>query len=270
MKAEEALKAGNLDQALADLHSRVKARPADAKLRVFLFQLLVVRGDWGRALTQLNLAGELDAANLAMVNTYREALQCEAFRGRVFAGERAPLLFGDPGRWMALLVEALRLGAQDRAAQSQEMREQAFALAPATAGSIDGQAFAWIADADPRLGPVLEAIVNGRYYWVPFQNIRTLVLEEPVDLRDLAWTPAHITWANAGETVALIPTRYPGSESSVDDRIRMARLTEWVERGADLFVGLGQRMLATDQGEFPLLETRRIELNSAPESPAQT
>ena len=268
MNAEEALKSGNLEDALADLQSRVKKGPADAKLRIFLFQLLVVLGQWERALTQLNLAGELDAANLAMVNTYREALQCEAFRTQVFAGQRAPLLFGNPGRWMALLVEALRLAAKDRFVHSQEIRAQAFEQAPSTGGNIDGEAFAWLSDADQRLGPVLEAIFNGSYYWVPFQNIRTLILEAPADLRDLAWTPAHITWTNEGETVALIPTRYPGSESSEDNRIRMARRTEWVERDADLFTGLGQRMLATNQGEFPLLEVRRIEFDSAPDSSA--
>jgi type VI secretion system protein ImpE len=270
MIAEEAIRAGELDGALADLQSRVKKDPADAKPRVFLFQLLALLGQWERAFTQLKVAGELDSANLAMVNTYREALQCEAFRVQVFAGERDPLLFGDPERWVALLVEALRLTAESRVEQSQALRAQAFDQAPVTAGTIDGEAFAWIADADQRLGPMLEAVVNGRYYWVPFKNIRTLVLEAPVDLRDLVWTPAHITWTNAGETVALIPTRYPSSESKEDSRIRMARRTEWVNCGSDLFLGYGQRMLATDAGEYPLLETRRIEIESVSATSAAT
>ena len=47
------------------------------KLRVFLFQLLCVLGQWERALTQLNVAAELDAQALAMAQMYREALQCE-------------------------------------------------------------------------------------------------------------------------------------------------------------------------------------------------
>ena len=59
-----------------------------------------------------------------------------------------------------------------------------------------------------------------------------------------------LTCANGGETVALIPTRYPGLGGS--RRIRrcaMARRTEWTERPGGAFVGLGQRMLATDAGE---------------------
>jgi type VI secretion system protein ImpE len=262
MNAEEAVQSGDLEAALADLQARVKQAPADAKLRVFLFQLLALIGEWDRALTQLNVAGELDAGDLAMVSTYREVLRCEVFRARVFSGERDPLLLGDPQRWLALLVEAQRLAARGHFAQSQEIRAEAFELAPASAGEIDGSAFAWIADADQRLGPVLEAIVNGGYYWVPIRNVKSLDLEAPVDLRDLVWTPAHITWTNGGQAVAFIPTRYPGSESSEDSRIRMARRTDWLERAADLFIGLGQRMLVTDAGEYPLLETRRIELHA--------
>jgi type VI secretion system protein ImpE len=270
MNAEDALKSANLDEALGDLQGRVKKDPADAKLRIFLFQLLALLGRWERALTQLKVAGELDSASLAMVNTYREALVCEAYRAQVFSGERDPLLFGDPAPWMAMLVEALRLTARGQVPQSQDLRAQAFEQAPPTAGKIDGEPFAWIADADQRLGPVLEAIINGRYYLVPFLNIRKLELEPPADLRDLVWTPAHITWTNGGEVVALIPSRYPGSEESEDTRIRMARRTEWADCGSGLFTGMGQRMLTTDGGEYPLLETRSIELEAAVDSAAGT
>ncbi|MHC4229658.1 MAG: tetratricopeptide repeat protein [Planctomycetota bacterium] len=61
VKAEELLRSGQLHEALAALESEVRADPANAKLRVFLFQLLCVLGDWERALTQLNTAAELDA-----------------------------------------------------------------------------------------------------------------------------------------------------------------------------------------------------------------
>ena len=98
--------------------------------------------------------------------------------------------------------------------QAQQVRDEAFEAAPATHGVIDDQPFEWIADADARLGPMLEAIVNGRYYWVPFDRIREIRIEAPADLRDAVWTPAYFTWANGGETVGLIPTRYPGTEAS--------------------------------------------------------
>jgi len=48
--AEQALKSGDPHGALARLQEDVRARPADAKLRNFLFQLLCVVGQWERAL----------------------------------------------------------------------------------------------------------------------------------------------------------------------------------------------------------------------------
>jgi type VI secretion system protein ImpE len=267
MGAEDALKTGDLDAALTDLTAQVRRAPADARLRVFLFQLLAVLGQWGRALAQLEMAGQLDAGTLAMVNTYRGALQCEALRAQVFAGVREPLVMGEPAPWVALLMQALKLGAQGRMQDAEPLREDAFETAPATAGWIDAVPFAWIGDADSRLGPLLEAVIEGRYFWVPFEHLRRLEIEAPADLRDLVWTPARITWTNGGETVALIPARYPGSEASADARIRLARLTEWIEAGSGLFTGLGQRMLTTDADEYPLLTVRRIAFGPDAEPP---
>jgi type VI secretion system protein ImpE len=196
-----------------------------------------------------------------MVEAYREALRCEVLRAEIFAGQRSPMVFGEPEQWVALLTEALRLTSQGQHAQSQPLRKMAFDAAPATSGTIDGTPFEWIADADTRLGPVLEAIVNGKYYWIPFNRIMRIQIDIPSDLRDLVWMPAHFSWANGGEAVGMIPTRYAGSETSEDSKIRLARKTEWMELGEDMFVGLGQRMLATDAGEYSLMDVRDIKLD---------
>jgi type VI secretion system protein ImpE len=268
MLADESLREGRLDDALTQLQGQVRKAPADVKHRTFLFQLLAVMGQWERAMTQLKVAGDLDSGTLAMVQAYREAIQCEALRARVFSGERSPLVFGEPQPWVALLLEAQRHTAQGRHAEAAELRSRAFEDAPTTAGTIDGQAFEWIADADTRLGPMLEAIVNGRYYWIPFDRIRGMRIEEPTDLRDMVWTPVHFVWANGGQVVGMIPTRYPGSESSEDDAVRLARKTDWAEVAEDVYLGQGQRMLATDIGEFPLLDVREIDLECADEAQA--
>ncbi len=263
MTAEESVRAGRLDDALADLQARVRKQPSDPKLRVFLFQLLAVQGQWDRSLNQLKVASDLDPSTVAMLKTYQEALRCEVLRAEVFAGRKTPLLFGKPAEWMALMVQALNLAAEEKFEEAATLREKAFESAPTTAGKINDQPFAWIADGDARLGPMLEAIVNGRYYWIPFSRLRQVTIEKPADLRDFAWAPAQLTLANAGETVALIPTRYPGSEASPDPRVVMARSTEWTEKPGGTYLGLGQRQLATDQGEFALLDVRTIELETS-------
>lgn len=262
---EDDVRQGRLEEALAGLQAAIRKAPADAKPRVLLFQLLLVMGQWGRAMTQLNVIGDLDGKALPMVQTYRTALKCEELRAEVFAGKRTPLLFGEPARWAALLVQSLVLAARGQSAEAEKLHTEAFDLAPTAMGKIDNQPFAWLADADTRLGPILEAIIDGKYYWIPFGNLSAIKIEKPADLRDLAWIPAYLTSASGGEVVALIPTRYPGSEASADPAIRLARKTEWLSSKDGACSGLGQRMLATDQGDYPLLEIRSIVFAPSPE-----
>lgn len=261
--AEQRLVAGQLDESLTALQDEVRRDPADSKKRIFLFQLLAIEGQWERALTQLDACVSLDGNTLAMSEVYRPALVAENTRRAVFAGEAVPTLFGTPERWQALLVEALRLSARSQVSEAAALRLQALDAAPATPGTIDGIDFAWLSDADSRLGPVMEVILNGIYIWVPFQHIRTIRIEPPTDLRDLVWLPAAFTWSNGGEAMGLIPTRYPGSEAHNDNEIRLARRTEWQQVADNDYIGLGQRMFASDSDEYALLNIRHVEFKAA-------
>jgi type VI secretion system protein ImpE len=261
--AEQLLAGGDPAGALKLLQQQVRGAAADAKLRVFLFQLLAVLGQWQRALDQLKVCGELDAGTLAMVNTYGPALQCEAVREAVFAGKATPHVFGPPTAWVAQLAQALQADAQGQPAQATQARAAALDQAPAGSGRLNGLAFEWIADADSRLGPVLEVIINGRYGWLPFMHLSALTIEPVADLRDLVWAPAHITFANSGDTVALLPVRYAGSAASGDSALQMARRTDWLSLADDQYRGLGQRVLTTDSAEHGLLEVREIAFDAA-------
>ena len=261
--AEDELKNGDPAAALQRLQDQVRAHPEDAKLRVFLFQLLCVLGNWERALNQLEVATNLDAGALAMGQMYGAAVRCEAVRRDVFEGRRSPMIFGEPDQWLALLIESLLTAGKGDPAGAERLRLQAFAEAPGTAGTLNGEPFEWIADADSRLGPVLEAIVNGRYYWLPFSRISTITMEAPEDLRDVVWMPAQFEFQNGGQVVGLIPSRYPGSETAGDGLLALARKTLWEEFASDAHRGLGQRVLATDSGDVPLLEVRSLTLQAA-------
>jgi type VI secretion system protein ImpE len=260
--AEESFRQGDLAACLALLQADVRRRPEDVRQRVFLVQVLMVIGEWERALTQLGVLKELDATALPMVHSYGATIQCERLRAAVFRGERSPLLFGEPEPWMAEMVQAVGLQAQGHGSEAASLRSGALAAAPATAGTLNGTAFEWLADADSRLGPLLEVLLNGNYYWVPMHRVQEIRVEAPADIRDLVWLPAEFVWANGGEAVGFIPTRYPGSESSTDDAIRLARKTDWVD--ADNAIGLGQRLLATDEAEVPLLELRSVKFERSP------
>jgi type VI secretion system protein ImpE len=262
MTVEEHVRAGRLAEALGSLQSEIKKQPSDPRLRILLFQLLAVMGQWDRALTQLEVASELDSGALPMRQAYREVLRCELLRRDIFAGGGSPLIFGEPAEWMALLVRALQAQGEGQREEAQRLRQRAFEDAPGTAGTIDDQPFEWIADADARLGPMLEAVMNGKYYWIPFSRLSEIQIEKPTDLRDVAWMPVSLTFANGGQSVAFVPTRYPGSEASPDPRIVMARSTEWSQPADEneIPLGLGQRLLATDRGEFPFMDVRLVKL----------
>ncbi|GAA6159893.1 type VI secretion system accessory protein TagJ [Ruegeria sp. HU-ET01832] len=266
MTPEDHLRTGDLTATLTALQDKIRANPADAKLRIFLFQLLCVMGDWKRAITQLKLSAEMDEAATMMAKTYREAIICEVYREKVFAAEKTPMVFGEPEEWLAHLIEAQKLTAGGNFEQAAEMRAKAFDAAPATSGTVNGEAFEWIADADMRLGPVLEVIVNGRYFWLPFSQVARLEIEAPSDLRDAVWTACTLTVASGGEVAALIPTRYPGTTQQGDDAARLARATSWMDAGSDTFVGVGQRLLTTDQSDVALLDVRELVLNVATEA----
>ena len=60
--------------------------------------------------------------------------------------------------------------------------------------------------------------------------------------------------------MALIPTRYPGTERETETALRLARATDWREQPGGAWHGVGQRMLTTDQAEVALLDVRVVAL----------
>jgi len=263
MTAKELIAAGAPDDALVELQKEIRAKPEDPKLRIFLFQLHCLLGNWSKALLQLQVIAGIDPDTMLLAQIFQPVINCEALRTGVFQGKLSPLIFGEPLEWVGLLVKAFEHTVRGEFAAAAQLREQAFEAAPATAGTIDAKPFAWIADADSRLGPMLELILEGKYYWVPFCRIRRISLPAPTDLRDLVWIPAQFMWTNGGEASGHIPTRYTGSESAKDGAVRLARKTEWQELSQQTFIGSGQRLLATDEGEYPLLQTRLIDFAPA-------
>lgn len=261
-----------LDTELADLQNQIRADASKSKLRTHLFQLLCVTGNWKRALAQLQVCAQLDAKALPMAQTYREAIKCELFRKEVFEGKRTPQIMGTPPSWAGAMIEALKHDGNKDFATAASLRESAMEDAAASACLVDGAKCEWLADADSRLGPTLEVIANGQYYWLPLESCSGLILEPPTDLRDLVWAPGEIMLPNEGRVAVLIPTRYPGTElaSSADaDDLKRSKRTEWVEAHTDMWFGTGQRLWVSDLGEHPILDTRLISMEPAA-TPAAT
>lgn len=159
-----------------------------------------------------------------------------------------------------MLVEAQQAFAKGDADLFNELNAQAFEKAETRSGKINDEKFEWLADADQRFGPVFEFIFNGQYYWVPMSRVSKLHTEKPADLRDLIWLPAEVTWTNGGKLMVMIPARYPRI-ADASGLCLLSRQTDWIEGAGDVLEGCGQRILATDQSDYSILQVRSVEFD---------
>jgi len=263
MEASSELAAGRLDGALAAVKDLIRKNPADSSHRTLLFQLYCVLGNWDAAETQIKVVSDLDPGTVLFTQVYTRALQCEKERREVLAGNKTPVIIGEPDAWLGNLQEAFRLGALGDWPSAVAQQQQAFEMAPGSTGTINGTAFQWICDADSRFGPVLEAFIDGNYRWIPFHRISSIFIDQPRHLIDTIWLPAKLTWTNQGMTKGFIPAIYPGSDTHEDPLIKLGRKTDWDQKGEDYFCGLGQKLFATDTGDYPAVEIREILLSHA-------
>ena len=259
MHAETLIKTGDVPAALDALQAQIRATPGDARLRVFLFQLLCIAGDWTRATQQLKTCVTLDPATAPMGAVYGAAIAAEQTRISVLRGQTPPTFDADAPSWLPVLWDALKKQAAGDAQGAETLRAMALRAAPATAGQADGHAFEWIADADARFGPVLEIILEGEYRWLPFAALRGMSLQAPQDLRDLVWAPVTLTLVCGRETGGLLPVRYPNTTPDGTSAQKLARTTDWNDAGE----GLGQRMFCTPEADLPLLALRDISFDPA-------
>jgi len=227
MNSRELYAAGKLDEAVQALGSELRNDPTDIKRRTFLFELLCFTGEYDRAEKQLDILA--DAGKEAAMGTllYRSALRAARTRRDMFEKKTFPL------------------GAEG---------------APA-GGTLNGQAFESIEDADPRIGARLEVFAAGAYLWLPFEHIASVRMEPPKRLRDLIWIPAFLQTGpkckglDLGEV--LLPVLTPLVSKYPQNSVRLGRETVWEEADGET-VPAGQKLLLVDGEEIPILEVRNL------------
>ncbi len=252
------LRDGDLAGARAALVEIVKARPADQQARMFLFQLLAVAGEWDKARNQLQALAGLEAEAQMLSVTYNQAIEAERQRAAVFGGSAEMVLLAGADGWAEGVASSIGMRARGEHDAADAARDEAFDAAPEMPGTIDGEPFDWIADADGRFGPTFECILGGRYGLMPFDEVTGITSEGPRDLRDTVWYPVEIMFRNGQSAAAFLPARYPGTETSDNDALKLARKTDWVD-GPGGERGLGQRLFVVSGGEDkPLLGLRSL------------
>jgi type VI secretion system protein ImpE len=229
MNSRELYQAGRLDEAVQALGSELRNDPTDTKRRTFLFELLCFTGEYDRAEKQLDILA--DAGKEAAMGTllYRSALQAARTRRDMFEKKTFPL--------------------------------ESLSDVRGPEGTLNGQAFESIEDADPRIGARLEVFAAGAYLWLPFEHIASIRTEPPKRLRDLIWIPAILQTGpkckglDLGEV--LLPVLTPLASKHPQNSVRLGRETIWEEADGET-VPAGQKLLLVDGEEIPILEVRNL------------
>jgi type VI secretion system protein ImpE len=262
MDARQLFDAGKLAAAIEQLNQKVRAHPADPKLRTFLFEMLCFAGDYDRAQRQLEVLSQLDTKAEVGTMVYRGALAAEQARMAVMTEDQLPTFLLEPPAFASMYLAALHRLREGNAREARGILLEAMEAQPAIQGKIDGIPFTDFGDADPFLAPFLEVIINERYIWVPFVQLKRFTLTTPQRLRDLLWAEATLETVGGPARNVLLPVLYTGSFRHPNEQVRLGRATEWEDLGEKLVRGRGQRMFLIDDEEKPMLQSRQVEFDA--------
>jgi type VI secretion system protein ImpE len=253
---------GQLSAAIDQLTQEVKAKPAEYSSRIFLFELLCFAGDLSRAEKQLDVIGHQSKEMEIGVAVYREVLEAERKRRSVFTEGIPPAFLTTPPDYVLFHLEALTLQRENQPEKARTLLAKALDMHPALAGQVNGQRFEEFEDSDLFLAPFLELYVNDKYAWLPFEQIKRIEFRKPAQLRDLLWAQVKIEAQGGDLGQVFLPVLYPGSSFHASDAVRLGRETDWIEIGAGLTRGAGQRLFVIDGKERLMLEIAEIVFDS--------
>ena len=261
--AKELYEAGKLQEAIEAVQSEVKSQPSAMRSRIFLFELLCFAGEYDRAERQLDVIGHQSAKTELAVQVYKNNLNAERDRLRLFSDGLEPHFLTEPPVYVDQLLSAItrrRTGDLDGA---RTMLEQVEEERPALTGTSRAGQFLDFRDNNDWVGPVLELIVHEKYTWLPFEQIRSLEIPRPKQLRDLMWAPARVEALDGTIGEVYIPALYVRSFEHEEDGVKLGRMTDWQELENGLLTASGLRLFLIDGEDKSLFEVSSIEFHPA-------
>ena len=255
--ADDLFASGDIPGARAELINQVRSEPGNIAVRMFLFQLFSLSGEWKKAKSQLETLAKLDPELRMLCVAYSQCIDAEIDREKAFNGETdMPVL--SKVDWAEGFSGAVKRFINEEDGADQALLKMLEGLPECKGQADDDVKFDWIMDADPRIGPAIESIISGRYGLIPFTDLETLTISKPQDLRDTVWAKAEFGLRLGAKVSGFIPVRYPGSHNSDDNLVVRGHSTVWQDKnGVEL--GLGHRTLMMSGGtEKPLLNFEKI------------
>lgn len=252
--------AGKLKEAIGAATDQVRKAPTDNAARGFLSELLIFAGDLERADRQLEALSTQDPATSVHIAMLRGLLRAEQARQKFFTEGAIPDFLQQPNERLQLMLKAsIALREKDYAAAAKLLND-ADALFPKLKGKCDDKPFEGIYDIDALTRSVFEVLApNGKYYWIPMEDVASLTFNAPQRARDIAWRRARMILKSETDTEVVLPAIYPGSAADADPRFALGQMTDWrpAAEGAPVR-GVGQRTLLVGDEDRPFVELKSI------------
>src|SRR5262249_36182544 len=155
-------------------------------------------------------------------------LDAEGLRRRLFRDGVPPEFFGETPEHVRHRLEAVNRLREGRAAEAADLLAKANAEAPSVSGRLNGKAFDGLRDLDDLFGTVLEVMAQGRYYWVPLEQVEAVAAKPPQVPRDLLWLPARLDLRDGATGEVFLPALYPGSHEHADAKVKLGQASDYV------------------------------------------
>lgn len=263
-EAKTLLAANDLDGAIQAVINHVKAKPTDMTARTFLFELSIFAGEFERAEKQLDVLGQQDVNAMIGTQIYRQCIAAERVRQKVFTSDAVPQFITAKPAYVGLLLDAIRDLRNGNAEAAREKLDQSENDRPANAGKINGVTeFEDFRDYNDLTSGVLEVFLKGEYVWLPLENVKRIRIDKPQSLRDLYWTQATVESIDGTNGEVHLPALYTNSFKNTDNEIRLGKATDWIDAGADIFIGAGTRLFWIDGAAQPFAKIEKVEFNHA-------
>ena len=263
----------NLVTSIQNVVDQIRINPTDSTLRLFYIQYLCMDAQWDNALKQVEKYQKLfgqDANHLLLFVI--ENIQSELKRTEVLKAKMRPFSIVTKESDLMILQLHMSIISHEREKNFNAVVNTFEMLAtkiqtPSNTAVVYGNKkmkistdVTWIIDGDIRASFVLEYFYNGEYYWIPFNNIQSIIFKPIKTLLDTIWRSATLSIKNFANIQVTIPSRYAVMDScDWNDDLLSNRATHWKHLVNENYsIGFGQKILFSESSDFNLLNINQI------------
>jgi type VI secretion system protein ImpE len=251
--------AGHLEEAIAAAKGAVQSKPQDAEARLLLVEFFCCAGEFERADRQLETLISMHTDMALPCGQMRSLIRSEVARQDFYEAGRTPEFLIEPPESTRERLRGVVLWREGDFDAATAAFESSDAKLPPLMGKINDQPFEAIRDGDDLLGPVLEGLsADGRYFWLPFEQIQELSFSTPERPRDLVFRTAELSLTSGITARVFIPVVYAPFPPEDRTELRLGRVTEWDESNSAIVRGLGQRVFLTPDADYGLMEIKTL------------